>query len=204
MNICANFDILFYLSHPRNKYAEQTLFEINTMLYLAELLSIYDGCNAQKWGYGFARNKYGAPVSIELMEEVEFLCAKGYLSKDSSGYYRISDTASLNSILSISKSGILGWRSKYIEVVFDSLLTKSFPRVVRAVQNEPGISLLESINRTSTLLESSLINALYLTVFDGRRGKTSNQYERQEINYRSEYSSHPSMNYRRFYMAECV
>ena len=108
MNICANFDILFYLSHPRNKYAEQTLFEINTMLYLAELLSIYDGCNAQKWGYGFARNKYGAPVSIELMEEVEFLCAKGYLSKDSSGYYRISDTASLNSILSISKSGILG------------------------------------------------------------------------------------------------
>lgn len=61
----------------------------------------------------------------------------------------------------ISKSGILGWRSKYIEVVFDSLLTKSFPRVVRAVQNEPGISLLESINRTSTLLESSLINALY-------------------------------------------
>ena len=96
MNICANFDILFYLSHPRNKYAEQTLFEINTMLYLAELLSIYDGCNAQKWGYGFARNKYGAPVSIELMEEVEFLCAKGYLSKDSSGYYRISDTASLN------------------------------------------------------------------------------------------------------------
>lgn len=32
---------------------------------------------------------------------------------------------------------------------------------LRAVQNEPGISLLESINRTSTLLESSLINALY-------------------------------------------
>ena len=55
MNICANFDILFYLSHPRNKYAEQSLFEINTMLYLAELLSIYDGNNAQKWGYGFAR-----------------------------------------------------------------------------------------------------------------------------------------------------
>ncbi len=42
----------------------------------------------------------------------------------------------------------------------------------------------------------------YLTVFDGRRGKTSNQYERQEINYRSEYSSHPSMNYRRFYVAD--
>ena len=50
MNICANFDILFYLSHPRNKYAEQTLFEINTMLYLAELLSIYGRIQHYKMG----------------------------------------------------------------------------------------------------------------------------------------------------------
>lgn len=160
MNICANFDILFYLSHPRNKYAEQTLFEINTMLYLAELLSIYDGCNAQKWGYGFARNKYGAPVSIELMEEVEFLCAKGYLSKDSSGYRDARANEGAKQLIDYLAS---------------------------SVQEEPDKHFVG-----------------YLTVFDGRRGKTSNQYERQEINYRSEYSSHPSMNYRRFYMAECV
>lgn len=161
MNICANFDILFYLSHPRNKYSEQTLFEINTMLYLAELLSIYDGCNTQKWGYGFARNKYGAPVSAELMKEADFLFIKGYLSRDNSGYYKISDTASLDSILLLSKSNVLGWKVKYIEAVFDSLLTKSFPKVVNAVQREPSISFLESINRTSTLLESNLVNVLY-------------------------------------------
>lgn len=110
-------------------------------------------------GYTKERQQIYARITELTVEKVRL--RKEYLSKDSSGYYRISDTASLNSILSISKSGILGWRSKYIEVVFDSLLTKSFPRVVRAVQNEPGISLLESINRTSTLLESSLINALY-------------------------------------------
>lgn len=161
MNICANFDILFYLSHPKNKYAEQTLFEINTMLYLAELLSIYDGCNTQKWGYGFARNKYGAPVSAELMKEVDFLFAKGYLSKDNSGYYRISDTASLDSILLLSKSNVLGWKARYIEAIFDSLLTKSFPKVVNAVQGEPSISFLESINRGGILPEPNLVNALY-------------------------------------------
>lgn len=131
------------------------------MLYLAELLSIYDGCNTQKWGYGFARNKYGAPVSTEIIEEVDFLLAKGYLSKDNSGYYRISDTASLYSILSLSKSSVLGWKAKYIEAVFDSLLTKPFPKVVNAVQKEPGISFLESINRTNILLESSLVDVLY-------------------------------------------
>ena len=161
MNINANFDILFYLTHPRNKYCEQTLFEINTMLYLAELLSIYDGCNSLDWGYGFARNKYGAPVSIEIMDEVDFLCQNGYLLKDQLGYYRLSDKVSIGSIVSLSKSKFLGWKSKYIEAVFDSLLTKSFPKVVHAVQNEPGISFLESIGRTSSLLESGLINALY-------------------------------------------
>jgi len=161
MNINANFDILFYLSHPRNKYVEQTLFEINTMLYLAELLSIYDGCNSQDWGYGFARNKYGAPVSIELMKEIDFLCSKGYLLKDCLGYYRLLDTADIDSILLLSKTKLLGWKAKYIEAVFDSLLTKSFPKVVHAVKNEPGISLLESINRTSTLLESSLVDVLF-------------------------------------------
>lgn len=42
----------------------------------------------------------------------------------------------------------------------------------------------------------------FLTVFDGRRGKTRNQYELQEINYNSEFVTHPYMKYRRFYMAE--
>lgn len=44
----------------------------------------------------------------------------------------------------------------------------------------------------------------YLVVFDGRRGKVKNQYAQQEINYNPQYSSYPNMNYRRFYMAECI
>lgn len=42
----------------------------------------------------------------------------------------------------------------------------------------------------------------YLTVFDGRRGKSKNQYEHIEIEYTAEYYSHSKMNYKRFYMAE--
>ena len=161
MNINANFDILYYLTHPRNKYIEQTLYEINTMLYLAELLSIYDGCNSMDWGYEFTRNKYGAPISVELIKEVDFLCSKGVLLKDSLGYYKISPKASLESILLLSESKMLGWKTKYIEAVFDSLLTKSFPKVVSAVKNEPVISLVEKIGRTSTLLQSNLVDVLY-------------------------------------------
>lgn len=43
----------------------------------------------------------------------------------------------------------------------------------------------------------------YLTVFDGRRGKSTNQYEKREIRYQLEYLSQPHMNYRRFFMSEC-
>jgi len=161
MNIFANFDVLFYLSHPRNKFADQTLFEINTMLYLAELLSIYDGKNSKDWGYEFARNKHGAPVSIEIINEVNFLCERGVMSRDSFGYYRIIDTSCLDSVLSLTHTNLLGQRCKYIEAVFDSLLTKSFPKVVRAIHNEPGISLLERMGKTSTLLEQSMVNDLF-------------------------------------------
>lgn len=42
----------------------------------------------------------------------------------------------------------------------------------------------------------------YLTVFDGRRGSSKNQYETREINYNTDYLDLPYMKYKRLYMAE--
>lgn len=161
MNIYANFDVLYYLSHPRNKYREQTLLEINTMMYLAELLSIYDGQKASKWGYAFSRNKYGAPISAEIMSEMHLLCSKGIVNEDEKGYYHIVDIAEMGYVNALAASSMMGWRTTYIDTVLDSLLTKPFPKVVSAVHNEPGISLLNSVGRTSSLLEGNMINDLY-------------------------------------------
>lgn len=161
MNIFANFDVLYYLSHPRNKYHEQTLLEINTMMYLAELLSIYDGQKSSKWGYAFSRNKYGAPISAEIMSEIHLLCSKGIVDMDEKGYYHVADNAEIEHINALSSSNMMGWRTVYIDTVLDSLLTKPFPKVVSAVHNEPGISLLNSVGRTSSLLDGNMINGLY-------------------------------------------
>lgn len=161
MNIFANFDVLYYLSHPRNKYREQTLLEINTMMYLAELLSIYDGQKVSKWGYAFSRNKYGAPISAEIMSEMHLLCSKGIVNEDEKGYYHIVDSAEMGYVNSLAGSSMMGWRTTYIDTVLDSLLTKPFPKVVSAVHNEPGISLLNSVSRTSSLLDGNMINDLY-------------------------------------------
>lgn len=161
MNIFANFDVLYYLSHPRNKYRDQTLLEINTMMYLAELLSIYDGQKASKWGYGFSRNKYGAPISAEIMSEMHLLCSKGIVNEDEKGYYHIVNSAEMGYVNALAASSMMGWRTTYIDTVLDSLLTKPFPKVVSAVHNEPGISLLNSVGRTSSLLDGNMINDLY-------------------------------------------
>lgn len=161
MNVKANFDIIYYLSHPRNQYNEQTSYEINTMLYLAELLSIYDGQNTRSWGYNFARNRYGAPMSVELENEINFLLSKGILNDSGEGYYHISDEIFANTILLQAKTSIFRTRTKYIDAAIDSLLTKSFPRVVSAIKNEPGISLMDTLDRTSTLLNDTLVKALY-------------------------------------------
>lgn len=151
INICANFDILYYLSNSITRYAAQTAFEINTMLYLSQLLSLYDGNTTSKWGYLFTRNKFGAPISIEILKELERFSTSGVLEQESNGYYRLSDSFSKNIIDKLAKSHVFEWRTKYIRTSIDSILTKPFPKVIDAIQYEPGIRMLEEINRTSIL-----------------------------------------------------
>lgn len=137
------------------------MFEINTMLYLAQLLSLYDGNPPAKWGYSFTKNKFGAPISIEIFEEIASLCSKNYLVKDDSGYYRLSDISSTDFISELEKSYLFEWKTKYIMTALDSLLTKPFPKVVNAIQYEPGINLLDKINRTNVLLDGNSISLLF-------------------------------------------
>lgn len=151
MNINANFDVLYYLANSAIKYREQTTFEINTMLYLSQLLSIYDGNTTSKWGYLFTINKFGAPISIEVLNEIDRLYSIGVLEKDSNNYYRLSCSKSISIVDKLQMSHVFEWRTKYIMVSIDSILTKPFPKVVDAIQHEPGISSLGEIKRTSIL-----------------------------------------------------
>lgn len=161
ININANFDILYYLSNSKIKYKDQTAFEINAMLYLSQLLSLYDGNATSKWGYVFTRSRFGAPISIEVLEELERLCSSNILEKDISGYYHLSDLESQSIIEMLEKSHMFKWRTKYIMTSVDSILTKPFPKVVAAIQQEPGISLLEELSRTSILHKDFSVDSLF-------------------------------------------
>lgn len=159
--VTANFDILYYLSNSVERYAEQTVFEINTMLYLSQLLSLYDGKTTLEWGYFFTRSKYGAPLSGEIVKEIERFLEHEVLVKESNGYYHLSDLFSKSTIDKLAESQMFEWRTKYIRASIDSILTKPFPRVIDAIQYEPGIRMLEEINRTSTLHSNASTDLLF-------------------------------------------
>mgnify|MGYP000120860445 CR=1 FL=1 len=121
------------------------------MLYLAQLLSLYDGNTTSKWGYLFTRSKFGAPISMEILEELDMLLSNGILEQDGNGYYRLSDSSSVSIVNKLERSYMFEWRTKYIMTSIDSILTKPFPKVIDAIQYEPGIRILAEINRTSVL-----------------------------------------------------
>lgn len=145
----------------KTKYRAQTTFEISTMLYLSQLLSVYGGEIPSRWGYYFTRNHFGAPISTEIVEELDYLCKKGILIKDSYNYYSISDETKISFFKSLEVSCLLSWRTKYILAAVDSLLTKPFPKVVDAVQYEPIISSLEKLDRTNILLNEKSQDVLF-------------------------------------------
>lgn len=151
ININANFDILYYLSNSLNRYADQTAFEINTMLYLSQLLSLYDGNSTSKWGYLFTRSRFGAPICKEILDELDVFLSNGVLVRDENGYYHLPNSSSVNIIHKLGQSYKFMWRTKYIISSIDSILTKPFPKVIDAIQQEPGIRLLEELNKTSIL-----------------------------------------------------
>ena len=66
MNWKANFDVLYLLKSSNVKYNGLNLNEINTLLYIAKLISIYDGIKATDWGYEFSTNSLGGPFSSDM------------------------------------------------------------------------------------------------------------------------------------------
>lgn len=155
-NIYANFDILYLMLNIKIKYSELNIYEINVMLYLAQLLSLYDGNLSSKWGYAFTSNEYGGPLSAEIALELKDLCDNNKILHDDEKYYSIiEDNKLVNNINALSNQFMFKWRTKYTQCAIDSIMLKTLPQITNAIQNEPGIAHLKSLNRHSTLHDDS-------------------------------------------------
>lgn len=155
INIYANFDILYLLDNMNVKYTELSFYEINVLLYLAKLLSIYDGNVSSCWKYDFTNSDSGAPISREILSELEILSKKSNIETQDDIYFMINAKGIIDRVKLLSGQYTFRWRTKYIEGAISATLSKSIPKVMNAIQNEPGIQYYRRLERSGILHDGS-------------------------------------------------
>lgn len=155
INIYANFDVLFLLDKMKIKYKELSFYEINVLLYLSKLLSIYDGNISSSWKYDFTNSESGAPISLDILKELDALFEIGEIETKDDLYFNLKDVIVSDKIELLAQQYIFKWRTKYIECSINATLTKSIPKVLNAIQNEPGIRYYKQLERSGVLHDES-------------------------------------------------
>ena len=136
----STFDVLYIMHTIKERFSELNSFEISSLAYLALLLSVYDGLQTSVWGYKFAYNKYGGPTSSEILEGIEFLDDNKFINRvDSTSQYYALNKKGEFVVTKLTNLKRFEWRVKYLSTSIDSTLGKPFPRVINAIQNEPGL-----------------------------------------------------------------
>lgn len=137
------------------KYKELSFYEISVLLYLSKLLSIYDGNISSSWKYDFTNSESGAPISRDILNELRNLSETGKIETNDNFYFNLEDVTVTNKLELLSQQYIFNWRTKYIECSINATLTKSIPKVLNAIQNEPGIRYYKQLERSGVLHDES-------------------------------------------------
>lgn len=155
MNIKANFDILYLLKSSSIKYDGLNINEINTMLYIAKLISVYDGKNADDWGYEFTTNIYGGPFSADVVNELIDADNRSLIQRKDGCFYYTDDA-----VLDLIELNLFNIRVKYIDVAVNVLLLNPLPTLCLAMQNE--FNVLNNVTlRKNEVLNVSKSDATY-------------------------------------------
>ena len=146
MNFLANFDILYLLKSSNIKYDGLNINEINTLLYISKLMSIYDGKKASDWGYEFSTNAFGGPYSFDIAQELSNLTHKSFIIKKEDCFF-FEDKL----IYELSKLNIFKNRVKYIDIAIKILMLNPLPALCLAIQNEFNVMKNISLKKNEIL-----------------------------------------------------
>ena len=150
----SNFDILFLLSISQKKYSELHLAELNILAYLSQLLSVYDSYRIDDWGYYFSYHSLGGPYSTEILNELNTLEENFTIKRLDTGnnYYSLKYPENINKLINkLLLFERFKWRKKYLNAAIDACLSKTLPRVTRAIRFEPGLLNATEMNRRQVL-----------------------------------------------------
>ena len=131
-----SFDIIFIMNKIKHRITELSIFELNSLLYFALLLSIYDGKNISDWKYKFSYHKYGGPFSTDVYNNLKLLLSNNFVSKNNDFYKLTSNCFNIEIYSNLRR---FSWRTNYLNISIDSTLGYPFPKAINSIQEEPGI-----------------------------------------------------------------
>lgn len=149
----ASFDALQIVGSIGESSDGVTLSELQTLDYLACLLSIYGGASPTSWGFGFSVTDSGAPFASTLADAADALSGAGWLTR-SGRVYRLS-SAGRTELGFQRRLGPNGWRIRYLQASASATLSMPLPAVADAVGHEPGLRRALQFMRRRRLLDDT-------------------------------------------------
>lgn len=158
MNPEANFDILYVISDLELQYDGLLEQEIQNLLYLASLLSLFDGNPHSMWGYSFI-SVSSLPFSPEIPKQLDIMLRKGFILYELDKYKLEPKGRDL--LLKIAKFSYVNLRKKYLESCTDAMLTIPLPLFSNSLSKESLLEDMKKHPRRELLGDGIANNLLY-------------------------------------------
>lgn len=147
----AAYDALFIVEGFSSEFDFVLEGEVHTLAYLALLLSISAGREAEAWGYRFVSTASAAPFSESLHEAISTLAGRGVVGVRGP---RLTASRSAAAVLE-------GWRTlpgnrsraEYLRASIAAASALSLPTAVRSVHREPQLRRAEQLGVLRALPE---------------------------------------------------
>jgi hypothetical protein len=134
----AAYDALCIVEGLKPDFGSLHEVEVQTVAYLASLLSLSEGQQSEQWGYSFAATAIASPISVELTAAIAQLTASGLIFKDASKVTAASDA----SVILRSWASLPGnsRRQPFLDAAISATRAISLPLAIRAVHREPQLA----------------------------------------------------------------
>jgi hypothetical protein len=149
----AGFDVLQIVGSVGESSDGVTLSELQTLDYLACLLSIYGGVSPTAWGFGFSVTDSGAPFASTLADAVEALSGAGWLLRN--GRVCRLGSAGRAELGFQRRLAPNKWRIRYLQASVSATLSMPMPALADALGHEPGLRRALQFMRRKRLLDDT-------------------------------------------------
>lgn len=142
-NAEANFDLLYLMLQAQDKYDGLCLDEIQTLLFLSFLMSVYGGKKTDEWGYQFSHGELGGPATSSIVEEL-ILMEQRRVVENNDGYYKVINSVRehiKNQVNVFITLGRFSWRVKYLDAAYGACIMNQLPAVTRAIKEDPELKI---------------------------------------------------------------